>query len=368
MSGGPTTTAAALARVCTALSSQRCGFGLPSADVLAVELRAFGDVGGLVPGNVPDPEPGPGEARVDIVAAALNRRDIWIRLGRKVALPAILGSDGAGVVSAVGPDVQAVSVGDEVVINPSLDWGEDEEASGADFRILGVPDQGTYAERIVVPAGQLRPRPPGYSWLEAAALPLAGLTAWRAVVTHGKAASGRTILVPGAGGGVATFLIQIASALEARVVVTAGNEEKLARALSLGASTGVLYTDANWAEALAPVDVVADSVGAPVWEGAFGALRPGGVLVNFGDTARADASVPLAKLYFKHLRIQGTTMGSPREFDALLAHAGRSSWRPVIDSVFSLRDAGRAHERLDEPDRFGKVVLAVDEARLRSER
>ena len=330
----------------------------------AVELRALGGPENLVLTDVPDPEPREGEARVDLAAAALNRRDYWIRVGRRVELPVILGSDGAGVVSAVGRGVESVSVGDEVVINPSLAWGDDEEASGPDFRILGVPDQGTYAERIVVRAEQLRPRPPGYSWAEAAALPLAGLTAWRVLVTHARAEPGRTILVPGAGGGVATFLVQIATALGARVVVTAGSEEKLERARALGAVDGVLYTDERWAEEVGSVDAVADSVGAPVWEGAFRALRPSGVLVNFGDTARDEAAVPLSTLYFKYLRIQGTTMGSPREFDALLAHAAEAAWRPVVDSVFPLAEAARAHERLESRERFGKVVLAIDESRV----
>jgi zinc-binding alcohol dehydrogenase/oxidoreductase len=332
--------------------------------VRAVELRGFGGPEVLVPTEVPDPAPGPGEARVDLVAAALNRRDVWIRRGRKMELPAILGSDGAGIVSAVGEGVDSVGVGDEVVINPSLDWGESDEVSGPDFRILGVPDQGTYAEKIVVRAEQLRPRPPAYSWIEAAALPLAGLTAWRAVVTHAGARPGRTILVPGAGSGVSTFAIQIAAALGARVLVTSSSEEKIGRAKALGAEEGADYRDPGWPEKVAPVDAVVDSVGAPVWEGALRALRPGGVLVNFGDTARETASVDLATLYFKYLRIQGTTMGSPREFDALLAHAREAAWRPVVDSVFPLADTARAHERLEAPDRVGKVVLAIDEERI----
>ncbi|HEV3408438.1 MAG TPA: zinc-binding dehydrogenase [Gaiellaceae bacterium] len=329
----------------------------------AVELRAFGGPEGLVVTELPDPEPRPGEVRVDLVAAALNHRDRWIRIGRKVQLPAVLGSDGAGVVSAVGPGAAGVRVGDEVVVNPSLAWGEREEASGPDFRILGVPDQGTYAERIVVAADQVRPRPANLSWTEAAALPLGGLTAWRAVVTHAEARPGRTILVPGAGGGVATFAIQIAAALGAHVVVTSSRPEKIERALELGAADGVLYSEPDWAERVAPVYAVVDSVGAPVWEGALNALAPGGRLVNLGDTARESATVPLSTLYFKYLRIQGTTMGSPREFDALLAHVGEASWRPVLDSVFPLAEAAHAHKRLEAPDRFGKVVLAIDEER-----
>lgn len=331
--------------------------------MLAVELQEFGAPEGLRLAERPDPEPGEGEVRVDLVAAALNRRDYWIRVGGRVDLPVVLGSDGAGVVGAVGPGVTDVQVGDEVVINPSLDWGGSEEASGPGFRILGVPDQGTYAESVVVASHQVRPRPRRLSWLEAAALPLAGLTAWRAVVTHAQAGPGRTILVPGAGGGVATFAVQIAAALGARVLVTSGSPEKLERARALGAEGGADYRDADWPEQLHPVDAVIDSVGAAVWPGALRALRPGGRLVNFGDTGGDTAEVDVGRLFFGHLRIQGTTMGSPREFDALLAHVEQAEWRPVVDSVFPLRDAAAAHARLESLDRFGKVVLAVDEGR-----
>jgi zinc-binding alcohol dehydrogenase/oxidoreductase len=331
--------------------------------VIAVELQEFGAPEGLRAVERPDPVPGTGQVRVDLVAAALNRRDYWIRVGGKVALPAVLGSDGAGIVSAVGDGVTGVDEGDEVVINPSLDWGGAEDASGPGFRILGVPDQGTYAQRIVVAAHQVRPRPKNLTWPESAALPLAGLTAWRILVTHAEAGPGKTILVPGAGGGVATFLIQIATALGARVVVTAGTPDKLERARQLGADGGALYTDEDWLEHVGPVDAIADGIGAPVWRGAFRALRPGGRLINFGDTARATAEVQLSDLYFGYFRIQGTTMGSPREFDALLTHVERAEWRPVIDSVFPLEDAAAAHARLEHPDRFGKVVLAIDEGR-----
>ena len=332
--------------------------------MLAVELQRFGGPEGLVPVELPDPEPGPGEARVDLVAAALNRRDWWIRKGGKVALPAVLGSDGAGIVSAVGADVEDVAVGDEVVINPALSWGDAEAAPGPEFRILGVPDQGTYAERIVVHASQLGPRPPGYTWIEAAALPLAGLTAWRAVVTHARARVERTLLVPGAGGGVATFVIQIAAAVGARVLVTSSSADKLERARRLGADGGANYRESDWPERLGPVDAVVDSVGGASWPGALRALRPGGRLVSFGDTEGEVAEVDLARVFLSWIRIQGTTMGSPREFDSLLRHVAGARWRPVVDSVFPLRDAAAAHERLDAADRFGKVVLAVDESKL----
>lgn len=170
-------------------------------------MRAFGGPEGLAHTELPDPQPRASEVRVELVAAALNRRDWWIRIGGKARLPVVLGSDGAGIVSAVGPGVAEPAVGDEVVVYPGMDWGASEEASAPEFAILGGPSQGTYAERIVVRAAQVRPRPRGWSWLEAAALPVAGLTAWRALVRYAHAGPGTRILVPGGGGGAATFAI-----------------------------------------------------------------------------------------------------------------------------------------------------------------
>jgi NADPH:quinone reductase-like Zn-dependent oxidoreductase len=331
--------------------------------VRAVELRAFGGPEGLVHTELPDPEPRSGEVRVDLVAAALNRRDWWIRIGGKGRLPVVLGSDGAGIVSAVGPGVDEPAVGDEVVIYPGIDWGDAEETSGPEFAILGVPSQGTYAERIVVCAEQVRPRPLGWSWLEAAALPVAGLTAWRALVRYANAGPGATILVPGGGGGVATFAIQIGAVLGARMLTTTSSPEKLERLRSLGAD-GVDYRDPDWPARVAAVDAVIDSVGGAAWPGALRALRRAGVLVCFGDTEGECGEVEIADLFFRYLRIQGTTLGSPREFDALLEHCAQVSWRPMIDSVFPLADAAAAHRRLDAPDRFGKIVLAIDSSKL----
>jgi zinc-binding alcohol dehydrogenase/oxidoreductase len=331
----------------------------------AVELRRFGDPSGLVYAERPDPEPGPGEVVVDLVAASLNRRDWWIRRGGKASLPAVLGSDGAGVVTALGPSAQGVAVGDEVVIYPARGWGGSAHAPAAGFEIVGVPTQGTYAERIAVAADLVRPRPPGWSWAEAAALPVAGLTSWRAVVTLGAVSSGDTVLVPGGGGGAAVFAIQIASTLGGRVLSTTSSLAKLARLEALGVAGGALYTDPGWPETIGSVDVVIDSVGGEaVWEGALACLRRGGRLVSFADTGGDYGRVLLARLFLEHQRIIGTTLGSPREFDELLAHCATAVWRPVIDSVFPLSEAAAAHERLDAPERFGKIVLAIDESRF----
>ncbi len=330
-----------------------------------VELRQFGDPTGLVPCERPDPRPGRGEVCVDLVAAALNRRDWWIRRGRKVELPQVLGSDGSGIVTALGEGVTGVAVGDEVVVYPGIRWGDGEDFPAPEFEILGVPSQGTYAEKICVAAEAVRPRPAGWSWAEIAALPVAGLTAWRAVVTHAQAGPGRRVLVPGAGGGAAAVCVQIAAAVGAEVLVTTSSQEKLDRAVALGAAGGALYTDESWPEQIGEVDAVVDSVGGEaLWEASIGLLRRGGRLVNFADTAGEHGRVLLWKLFLEHLRVIGTTLGSPREFDALLRHCGLAAWRPVIDSVFPLAEAAAAHERLDAADRFGKIVLVIDESRF----
>jgi NADPH:quinone reductase-like Zn-dependent oxidoreductase len=326
--------------------------------VRAVLLTAHGGPEVLQPATVPDPEPGPGQVVVDLVRAALNHREVWIREGRPGPLPAILGSDGAGIVSEVGPNVEGVATGDEVVINPSLDWGPGEAEPGPDFRILGRPDPGTYAERIALAAHQVRPRPAGWSWDECAALPLAGLTAWRALRLAG-AGPGRRILVTGAGGGVSTFLVQIGAALGATVAATTGSGTKIARALELGAEQAVDYHDPDWPKQIGQVDAAIDSIGGSGLDAVIGTLVRGGVLVSFGDTSREAATVDLAEVFLEWRRIQGTTMGSPREFDALLEHVATANWRPVIDSTFPLEETAEAHRRLVNPERTGKVVLAI---------
>ena len=322
----------------------------------AVILHEHGGPDHLVPAELPDPEPLPGEVVVDLVAAALNHRDVWQRTAPGNH-GAVLGSDGAGVVSQLGEGVTGVEIGQEVVINPSVGWGDREDAPAPGWAILGVPRQGTYAERIAIPADHVRPRPPRLSWHESAALPLAGLTAWRALVTRGGVQQGMRVLITGAGGGAATFLVQIARAHGAEIVVTSSNDETIARAIELGAARGVRYTDSDWPEQVGEVDLIVDSAGTPAWAGALQCLRRGGTMVSFGRTAGNVAEIDLPSLFYGQWNVLGTTMGSPREFDAMLEHVHEASWTPVVDSVFPLEQAAAAHERLEQPGRFGKVVL-----------
>jgi NADPH:quinone reductase-like Zn-dependent oxidoreductase len=325
----------------------------------AVVLREYGEPSVLRLDQFPDPEPGPGEVIVEIRAAALNRRDTYLRKGggptHRFPLPLILGSDGAGI---------RRDTGEEVVVLPSLAWGDREDAPADGFRILGGPDNGTYAELVKVPAENVYPKPERLSWAEAAAFPLAGLTAYRALFSRARLQAGETVLVLGAGSGVSTFAVSLAHQAGARVIVTSSSDEKLARARELGAEAGVDYTQGDWAEEVrgltggAGVDVVVDSVGS-TWPDSLRCLRKGGRMVAFGATAGAEATLGVRPIYFGQFSILGTTMGSPREFAALLAAIERGTWAPAIDSVRPLADAASAHERMEAGAHFGKLVLDV---------
>jgi NADPH:quinone reductase-like Zn-dependent oxidoreductase len=251
-----------------------------------------------------------------------------------------------------------------VVIDPTLNWGEREEYPAADFDILGAPTEGTFAEQVVVPARNVAPKPERLTWEEAAALNLGGLTAWRAAVTCAGAGPGRSLLVTGIGGGVATFIAQIAVAVGARVFVTSSSEDKLQRARSLGVQGGVSYLADGWPEqirsqAAGGLDAAIDSYGGSSWEGALKALARGGTLVSFGDTGGEQTWLTTSQVYWEWRRVLGTSMGSPREYRALLAHVEQASWRPVIDSRFQLERLDEAARRLRARDRFGKVVLSI---------
>jgi zinc-binding alcohol dehydrogenase/oxidoreductase len=332
--------------------------------VRAARLVACGEPPLFSCTEVAEPVPGAGEVAVDVVAAALNRRDWWLWRNDATRVPVTLGSDAAGRVSAVGEGVDAGLVGAEVVVNPTLGWALGQHVPGPSFEILGSPRDGALAERVVVPVENVAAKPARLSWEEAAALSLAGLTAWRAAVTCAGAGKGRRLLVTGAGSGVATFAVQIAASLGAEVWVTTSSEDKLARLTALGARGGVLYSDAGWADRLRAVaggglHAAIDSWGASEWEPILSTLDWGGTLVNFGDTGGETATIPVSEVYWAWRSIVGTTMGSPAEYRALLAHVEPAGWTPVIDSVFDLDEIDVAAQRLISPERFGKVVITV---------
>jgi NADPH:quinone reductase-like Zn-dependent oxidoreductase len=328
----------------------------------AIVLRDLGPVENLRLETVPEPKPGPGEVVVRVRAAALNHRDVWIRKGlyAGIKLPVILGSDGAGEVSAVGVGADPSLMGKAVVINPGIDWGEDERVQSAYFRILGMPDDGTYAERVHVHA-----KPPAWSWEEAAAAPLAGLTAYRAVVTRAQVQAGEQVLITGIGGGVSTAALQIAVALGAKVVVTSGSDAKIERAKHLGAIGGANYKSSDWAKAIAALtaggpDVVIDSVGGQTFLKAIEIVKPAGRIVTYGATTGPAPEVEVRRIFWKQLSILGTTMGTPREFGAMLSLYSAKAIRPVVDQVFPLVEAPAAHLRMEQAGQFGKIVLKIE--------
>ncbi|MEM7542866.1 MAG: zinc-binding dehydrogenase [Pseudomonadota bacterium] len=332
----------------------------------AVVLKEIGAPENLIVEDVPIPEPQPGEVRVALKSAALNRRDVWITVGAygRITLPSIGGSDGAGVIEAVGAGVEPAMIGREVVIYPARDWGDDPRCGGKNFRVLGMPDQGTFADYICVPASDVEDKPGHLSWDEAAAIPLAGMTAWRATVTHGEVKAGDKVLVTGIGGGCATYAMTWALGHGAEVYVTSSSQEKIDGALARGASGGVNYREDGWNKALKEmsggIDLIIDSAGGSGLNQTLDTLKNGGRYVFFGATlGDADTGLSMAKLFFKQIRIQGTTMGRPEEFRDMLAFVREHKVTPVVDQVVDIEDAVAAHRRLLDSAQTGNIVLHI---------
>lgn len=333
----------------------------------AVVLRELGEPEQLKVEEFAKPQPKEGEVVVNVKAAALNRRDVWIRRGRYsgIKLPVIPGSDGAGVVEALGKGVDTSLAGKEVIINPSLFWGSNEAFQGKDFKILGLPDHGTYAEFVTVPAENIYPKPGNLSWEEAAAIPLAGLTAYRAVISRANVRNGQTVLVTGIGGGVACFALQIAIDAGARVFVTSGKDEKIERAKQLGAVDGVNYNHDDWVKKIKRIigndgfDVVVDSAGGENFDAILDAARPGASIVLYGATRGPADNVNVRRIFWKQLNIFGSTMGSPGDFENMLRVYANGKQKPVVDTVFPLADAHKAHRQMEDAEQFGKLVLRV---------
>jgi len=304
-----------------------------------------------------------GDVLVQIKAAALNRRDHWITIGKYAGIkyPTILGSDGAGIVAEVGDGVDKAWIGKEVVINPGNNWGDSPDFQGKDFKILGLPDDGTLAEYVNVKADNLVPKPAHLSWEEAAAFPLAGLTAYRALFTKGKAKKGDKVLVVGAGSGTGTFVLQWAAAAGCQVYVTSGSADKIAQAKKIGAINGANYKEAGWDEQLKQMaggfDVIIDSALGEGFAKLPDLCNPGARIVFFGGTAGDMPAINGRKIFWKQLQILGTTMGTAEEFVAMVAFINEHKIVPVVDHVFAFADAKKAFDKMANSSQFGKIVL-----------
>lgn len=343
----------------------------------AVRLHAHGGLDVLRYEEVEKPRlTSPAEAIVQLKTASLNRIDLWNRqglTGMDISLPHILGADGAGIVVEVGKEVHNVKVGDAVCLYPPSGCGQcefcftDREFMCIRLRVLGERLQGTYAEYVKLPAANCYPIPAGLSFEEAAAFPLVFLTVWRMLVTNAGLKPGEHVLILGIGGGVASAALRIAKQMGAHVFVTSSSDEKLALAKSWGADHGINYLTGDFtkeARALTGkrgVDIVVDCVGGESWVKSLAALAKGGRLTTCGATAGANPQTDIQRIFWNHLKIFGSTMGSRGEFRQLLQFMQVCGVRPIIDQVFPLKDAAAAQRRMEEGKQFGKIVLQIME-------
>jgi NADPH:quinone reductase-like Zn-dependent oxidoreductase len=300
--------------------------------------------------DAPDPEPGPGEVLVRLRAASLNHLDLWIRKGLpSVPKPRILGADGAGI---------REDTGERVVINPGIEHGEK-------IMVIGEHMDGTHAELVAVPEGNVYPLSDEISFEEAAAFPLVFETAYRLLVTKAQLRRGEWVLLWGIGSGVASAGLSTAKALGANALVTSSSDEKLERARELGADATVNHASGDVREAVAEatggrgVEVVLEHVGEATWQSSLQAARAGGRIVVCGATTGPNPPAALHRIWWKQLTIYGSTMGTREDFAGAfeLVRSGRA--RPVIDQVFPLEEARAAHERMERGDQFGKIVLRI---------
>jgi NADPH:quinone reductase-like Zn-dependent oxidoreductase len=345
--------------------------------VKALGIRSHGGPDRVVLLDLPEPAAGPGEVRVRVKAAGFNHLDRFVVEGIPgvpIALPHALGSDGAGVVDAVGPDVTDLSTGARVLLNPAMWDGTcpaclaEQESLCRNFRILGEHTQGTAAEWVVVPRRSVYPIPERMSFAQAAAAPLVFQTAWRALLTTGALKAGETVAILGAGGGVATAAIQIAKVVGARVVVVSRSAAKAERARQIGADDVLQLSESvpldrqlwEWSGKRG-IDLVFDSVGAPTIAHSVRALARGGRVVVIGATAGPKVEVDLRVLFWRQGSIRGSTMANRSEFEAVLAHLREGRLQPILDREYPWSEATAAYRRLLEPDLFGKVVVHVGE-------
>ena len=334
----------------------------------ALQLNAATGINAAQLGDVAEPTLGAGQVLVRLSAAALNHRELWITQGMYpgMQLPATLGCDGAGVIEAVGDGIDPSRIGEEIILYPGLEWGDDERFPQANFGLLGMPGPGTVAERIVVAAEGAVARPSHLNALSAAALPLGGLTAWRGLTVKGGIKAGDTVLVTGIGGGVATFALVFAVAMGARVFVTSGSDETIAHAVALGAEGGVNYKSERWGKALAAqakgIDIVFDGAPAGGYAEYGRALAMGARVIVYGSTGGGSFPVNAPELFLKNVSVQGTNVGSPTDFAAMVAFVAEHGITPVIDRTFPFAEATAALQYLQTSHAFGKVVIDLTQA------
>jgi NADPH:quinone reductase-like Zn-dependent oxidoreductase len=305
------------------------------------------------------------EVLVKISFAALNHRDLWIQKGQYggIVLPVILGADGCGIVEKTGKNVASDWLQKEVILNPSINWGSNPKVQAKDYIMLGTPSNGTFAQYLKVNKKQLHLKPSHLSAQQAAALPLAGLTGFRATMKRAAVKANENVLITGIGGGVALLCMQFAIAAGCNVFVTSGSDDKIAKAIKMGAKSGINYKNVNWDKELKSLsggfDAMIDSSGGSTFSKLVDMAKPAGRIAMYGATLGAfDSGVP-AKIFWKQLDILGSTMGNDQEFEEMVAFVNEHKIVPVLDELFNLEDAQMALDKMAEGNQFGKIVLQV---------
>ena len=340
--------------------------------IRCVVVRQHGGYDQLLLEERPLPAPAPGQVRVRVAAIGLNHLDTWVRRGvpgHKFPLPLITGSDGAGVIDAIGAGVTGISEGDEVVILPGVSCGVCEACqSGVDqlcrhYHILGESCDGTAAEAVCVPAANVARKPKNLTMPEAACIGLVFQTAWNMLVRRAELRAGETVLVHAGLSGVGSAAVQIANLLGARVIATAGGARKCELVRQLGAWQVIDYQVRDWVAEVrsstgkAGVDVVFEHVGQATFEGSLKSLARGGRVVTCGATTGGNVAISLHAVFFKSLSILGSTMGSKGDLRQILRLFEQGRLRPLLDRALPLAEAGEAHRALEERTAFGKLVL-----------
>ncbi|MFD3259519.1 zinc-binding dehydrogenase [Paenibacillus lentus] len=316
---------------------------------------------GLTYEDVIDKQPGFGEVKVRLKTAGLNHRDLFLMADRTSEdAPLIMGSDGAGRIEAVGEGVTNLTIGTDVIINPCIGWEITENVPTVPA-IVGGPSDGTFAESIIIPAQNAVSKPAYLSWEEAGVLPLSALTAYRALFTRGRLQQGQHILIPGIGGGVATYAMLMASAAGARVSVTSRSETKRQAALSHGADHA-FDSHSDWKESMKgeKVDLILDSIGPATFQQYFDIIKPNGRIVTFGASSGDRMEIAVRSIFYPQISIIGTSMGSSEEFTAMLQFMELHSIRPIIDSVYPLQEALQAFQRMQQGEQSGNIGIKID--------
>ncbi|PEF10517.1 alcohol dehydrogenase [Bacillus thuringiensis] len=309
----------------------------------------------------PEISPNAGEVKIKLKAAGLNHRDLFIINNRKeMNLPLVIGSDGSGIVTEIGEGVSNITLHTEVIINPSIGWEHATEVPELP-EVLGGPKGGTFAEYVIVQAENVVEKPAYLTWEESGVLSLSALTAYRALFTKGRLKCGEHVLIPGIGGGVATFAMLFAKAIGANVSVTSRVENKRELAEKYGADISFNSTG-NWEESLQgeKVDLIIDSIGPATFLKYFDVLKPNGRIVNFGASSGDTIELPLRALFYNQIDIMGTSMGSREEFNEMIKFIEKYQIKPIIDKVYSLEEAIRALSRMEHGEQFGNIVLQMN--------